>query len=63
MNDIERSKLANVLVANAVADIGALYDLGLTKEETISCVDMILKLQKISSRIENEIKFEYESIM
>ena len=63
MNDIERSKLANVLVANAVADIGALYDLGLTKEETISCVDMILKLQKISSRIENEMKFEYESIM
>ena len=63
MNDIERSKLANRLVANAVADIGALYDLGLTKEETISCVDMILKLQKISSRIENEMKFEYESIM
>lgn len=63
MNDIEKSKLANVLVANAVADIGALYDLGLTKEETISCVDMILKLQKISSRIENEMKFEYESIM
>lgn len=63
MNDIERSKLANVLVANAVADIGALYDLGLTKEETINCVDMILKLQKISSRIENEMKFEYESIM
>ena len=63
MNDIDKSKLADALIADAVADIGALYDLDLTKEEIISCVDMILKLQKISRRIRNEMKFEYESIM
>ena len=41
MNDIDKSKLADALIADAVADIGALYDLDLTKEEVISCVDMI----------------------
>lgn len=63
MNDIDKSKLADALIANAVADIGALYDLDLTKEEMNECMIMMIKLQRIGSRINRDFKFEFESIM
>lgn len=63
MNSYEKCKLSEKLIANAIADIGALYDLELTAEETHICLNMIIELQKINSRITREMKFEYESIM
>lgn len=63
MNSYEKYKLSEKLIANAIADINALYDLELTAEETHICLNMIIELQKINSRITREMKFEYESIM
>ena len=37
MNSYEKCKLSEKLIANAIADIGALYDLELTAEETHVC--------------------------
>ena len=63
MNSYEKYKLSEKLIANTIADINALYDLELTAEETHICLNMIIELQKINSRITREMKFEYESIM
>ena len=63
MNSYEKCKLSEKLIVNAIANINALYDLELTAEETHICLNMIIELQKINSRITREMKFEYESIM
>ena len=63
MNSYEKCKLSEKLIANAIADIGALYDLDLTKEEMNECMIMMIKLQRIGSRIDKDFKFEFKSIM
>lgn len=62
-DEFEKHKISNELIANAIAGIGALYDLDLTKKEMNECMTMIIKLQEISSRINKDFKFEFESIM
>lgn len=62
-DEFEKHKISDELIANAIADIGALYDLDLTKEEMNECMTMMIKLQKIGSRIDKDFRFEFESIM